>query len=143
MELLSGNLHTLAEVELRQGAPSPAMVLVLEAVQVAGQTENLYLIQATLDGLARVVAALGAAHHASVLWGAAEAIRTEGGYVVWDQERHEESIAAARNAMDTAEFERMWEQGRRLTVEQAVAAAQTAASACLVGGFPTTTEGVP
>ena len=53
------------------------------------------------------------------------------------------AIAAARNAMDTAEFERMWEQGRRLTVEQAVAAAQTAASACLVGGFPTTTEGVP
>jgi len=41
------------------------------------------------------------------------------------------------------QFERMWEQGRRLTVEQAVAAAQTAASACLVGGFPTTTEGVP
>jgi predicted ATPase/class 3 adenylate cyclase len=123
-ELLSGNLYTLAEVELRQGALSPALVLALEAVQVAGETENLFLIQATLDGLARVLAALGATDHASVLWGAAEAIRAEGGYVLWDQERHEESIAAARNAMDADEFDRKWEQGRRLNVEQAVAAAR-------------------
>ena len=77
----------------------------------------------TLKELAAVVAALGASLHAARIWGAAERLRDEIGSPLPPNERarYDLHVAAAREALeDDVAFDSGWQEGRALTLEQAI-----------------------
>lgn len=73
-------------------------------------------------GLARLAAAEGQPLQAATLWGAAEASRERNGWGVWPADAAEDarSLAIARAECDAAEFDRAWQAGRALSLEQAL-----------------------
>ncbi len=76
-----------------------------------------------LEGLATVAAALGATSHAAMLWGAVERGRADIGSPLSNHERprYVGRVTAARAAVaDDAAFDRAWQEGRALTLEQAM-----------------------
>ena len=77
----------------------------------------------SVEGLAAVVAALGGSLRAAGIWGAAERLREEIGAPLPPNERprYDRRVAAARAALgDDAAFDRAWQEGRALTIEQAI-----------------------
>ena len=127
---ICNGLLDLGELERRAGAPTTALSLFREALELIRETGDLFLIQATLDRIARVLGELDRATDAARLWGASETIREQGGFVLWDQPEHDEAVAVARRRVGEAEFREAWDVGRLLPPRQAVEAAlQTASSA--------------
>jgi hypothetical protein len=66
---------------------------------------------------------LGDSLRAARIWGAAERLREEIGSPLHsqDQRDHDGSVAAARAALgDDTAFDRAWQEGRTLTLEQAI-----------------------
>ena len=80
----------------------------------------------SLEGLAAVVAALGASLRAARIWGAAERLRAEIGSPLPPIYRpcYEREVAAARAVLgDDAAFDHAWQDGHASTIEQAIALA--------------------
>ena len=80
-------------------------------------------IASSLEGLAAVVAALGTFLRAARIWGAAERLREEIGSRLapsaWP--RHDRHVTAARGALgNDVAFDQAWQEGRVLTLEQAI-----------------------
>jgi predicted ATPase/class 3 adenylate cyclase/Tfp pilus assembly protein PilF len=79
-----------------------------------------------LEGLAAVVAALASSLRAARIWGAAERMREEIGSPLPPnvRPRYERSVASARAASEEeGTFDRAWQEGRALTLDQAIALA--------------------
>ena len=77
----------------------------------------------SLEGLAAVVAALRDSLRAARIWGATERLRAEIGTPLPPNERsdYDRRVAAARIASgDDAAFDRAWQEGRGLTLDQAI-----------------------
>jgi hypothetical protein len=76
----------------------------------------------SLEGLAAVVAALGTSLRAARIWGAAARLRAEAGSPLPPKDRpaYDRRVAAARTREDSAAFDRAWQEGRALTLEQAM-----------------------
>ena len=80
-------------------------------------------IACVLAGVSEAAAGLGDSLRAARIWGAAERLREEIGSPLHsqDQRDHDGSVGAARAALgDDAAFDRAWQQGRALTLEQAI-----------------------
>jgi hypothetical protein len=67
----------------------------------------------------------GRAHSATQLLARAEALREEIGawLEAWVLEMDKKTLTAIRNQLDEAAFAKSWEEGKRLTLDQAVALA--------------------
>jgi predicted ATPase/class 3 adenylate cyclase len=76
-------------------------------------------------GLAGVASGMGQPERAARLLGASEALNSADGTVLQlaDQAEYDHILADVRTQLDTATFEAMWEAGRVLTLEQALAEA--------------------
>ena len=77
----------------------------------------------SFGGLAGVVAALGNSLRAARIWGGTERLREEIGLPRPPNERplYDRRVAAARAAAaDDTAFDRAWQEGRALTLEQAI-----------------------
>ena len=84
------------------------------------------MIAYLLQGLAAVHSALGAFLRASRVWGASERLRELIGssLVGFGRSDSDEPVAIARAAFgDDPAFDRAWQEGRALTLEQAIALA--------------------
>ena len=80
-------------------------------------------IARALEGLAVVAAALCSSLRAARIWGAAQRLREEIGTPLSPTEpsRYDQRGAAARAAVgDGAAFDRAWQEGRALTLKQAI-----------------------
>jgi predicted ATPase/class 3 adenylate cyclase len=121
-ETLAVSLADHAEVERRQGELPHALDVFREALTAAQEIGNLYLTQLCLDGIARVLGALGEPVQAARLWGASEAIREQGGFVLWHRRHYDEAVNATRTQASEHDFDRAWDAGRLLNTQQAVAA---------------------
>jgi hypothetical protein len=76
-----------------------------------------------LEGLAAVAAARGSSLAATRIWGAAERLRKEIGRPLSPTERlrYEQRRVPARSAVgDDAAFDRAWQEGRVLSLSQAI-----------------------
>jgi hypothetical protein len=75
------------------------------------------------EGLAAVLAFTKRPEEAAKLLGAAEALRESlgVGLAPAEQATHDETVAAVRDALDEAHFGAAWRQGRKLTLDDAVA----------------------
>jgi predicted ATPase/class 3 adenylate cyclase len=119
-------LHRLALIDAAQGDHPAAGVLYRESLTILRELGDSGRIAYSLHELAAVAAALGSPVRAARLWGAEERLRAEVGSPVSAHERpdYDREIAAARAALgDDPAFDRAWQDGSGLTLEQAIALA--------------------
>jgi tetratricopeptide (TPR) repeat protein len=122
-QILCSGLADLGELERREGNLLAAMSLLREALTAVQETGDLYLIQLILDCIARVIGELGRANDAAQLWGASEAIREKGGFVLWERRHYDEAVGATSQQLAEQDFRRAWDAGRLLSIEQSIEAA--------------------
>jgi tetratricopeptide (TPR) repeat protein len=119
-------LNGLGNVDAEQGDYLSARVRYEESLAIRRDLGNRRGIVYSLEGLAAVVAALGSSLRAARIWGAAERLREEFGAPLPPNERprYDRRVAAVRAALrDEVAFVRAWQEGRALTIEQAIALA--------------------
>ena len=115
-------LDNLGDVERAEGDLDAARARHAEALAIAHGLGDERLVAQILEGLARTAAAQGQAARAARIFGFEETLRERLGSPLPLLERDKQlcSIAAVRNALDTASFEQTWSEGRALTLEQAI-----------------------
>ena len=116
-------LNNLGDVACEQGDYPTAEALHQEALVIGRELANRREIALSLKGLAAVTAGLGGSLRAARMWGAAERLRMEIGSPLSPFERpcYDRHVAAARAALgDGAAFDRAWQEGHALTLEQAL-----------------------
>ncbi len=112
-------LALLGKVNFVQGDYTSARALYEESMTFPGRMNA-----GSLEELADVVAAQGEPTWAAQLWGAAEALRESQGIPMPPVKcaAYERSVAAARAQLGEKAFVAIWEEGRTMTAEQALAA---------------------
>ena len=116
-------LNNLGEVAFEQADYSAARTLHKESLGIFRDLGELLGIANSLEGLAALPAGTGAPRHTSRIWGAAERLREAIGAPLPPNERsrYQRKVFSARAALgDAAAFDRAWQQGRAMTVEQAI-----------------------
>jgi predicted ATPase/class 3 adenylate cyclase len=120
------SLGNLGEVTHGQGDYPAAGALYKESLAIRRELGDQWGVAWSLEGLAAVVAALGASLPAARIWGTAERLREEIGSPLppTERPRYDRCVATARAALeDDAGFDRAWQEGRALTLEQAISLA--------------------
>lgn len=114
----------LGELEAENGQYSAALKHCKESLSNWDDVPHVMSVSRTLRVIASILAAHGEPVQASRLWGAAESLIAERGIRLVDpvhRAAYERSIAAARAALgDDEAFDRAWQEGRALTIEQAI-----------------------
>jgi Tetratricopeptide repeat len=117
------SLSNVGHVALDQGDYQAARALLEESLAIRRELGDQFGIPASLEGLAAVVASLREPLGAARIWGATERLRAETGAPLAPNElsRYDRHIAAARIAAgDDAAFDSAWQEGRYLTLDQAI-----------------------
>jgi predicted ATPase len=125
---IPASLHNLAHVALAQGDLGEAKKLFKEALQLQVGRKNRHGVAECLAGLAGVAGAENQIDRAACLFGAAAAIRDAIGALMYAAELadYERNLANARAQLDgrrarEAVWEKAWQEGRAMSIEQAVA----------------------
>jgi len=124
---LSLGLYNLGWIALLQNDLGKAADLYEESLSLAWDTGLNLVVQSALEGYACVAGALGEAHRAAQLWGAAQALQEAKG-IPRDVDFLAEAdarIAAVRSGMGEEAWEDAWAKGRAMTLEEAVSYALT------------------
>lgn len=120
------SLNNLGNLACEEGEFASARALHEEGLAIDHELGDRWGIAFALEGLAAVVAVLGKSLRAARIWGAAERLREEIGAPLPPNERprYGRRVAVARAALrDDAAFDSAWQEGRALTIEQAIALA--------------------
>ena len=120
---IADSLYTLASVAVEQGDYLTAREMFQEGLAIRRQRGERGGTVASLAGFAAMAAARGDLLRAARIWGVTECLRTEVGSPMSPNDRrdHDRRVAAARTALgDEAAFDRAWQVGRALTLEQAI-----------------------
>ena len=123
---IAGALNNLGRVARDQGDLASAWALHQESMVIVRELGDRQGIADSLEGLASVDAAFGSSLRAARVWGMAEQMRKEIGSPIPPDERpnYDRRVAAARAVVgDDATFDRAWQEGRALLLEQAIALA--------------------
>jgi predicted ATPase/DNA-binding winged helix-turn-helix (wHTH) protein len=117
------SLNNLGLVALNQSDYTTARALLGESLANRQELGDQFGIPASLEGLAAVVASQRDSLRAARIWGATERLRAEIGAPLppCEQSGYDRYVAAARAASeDEAAFHSAWEEGRGLTLDQAI-----------------------
>ena len=118
------SLHDVGHVAFEQADYPAARKLFEEGLVIRRELGDRAGIAYSLEALAAVVAALGGSLRAARIWGAAERLRDDIGSPLLERPRYDRRVAVARGALgDDAAFDCAWQEGRTLTLEQAIALA--------------------
>ena len=120
---IATSLSNLGLVALHQGDYPAARAMIGESLAIRRELGDQFGIPASLEGLAAVVASQRDSMRAARIWGAAEQLRAQIGTPrpPSEQSDHERRVAAARIASkDDAAFHSAWQEGRGLTLDQAI-----------------------
>jgi non-specific serine/threonine protein kinase len=125
----------LGRSRTERGEVDQALPLLQEALAADNETGNRWYLAEALEALAAAAARLGDVVRAARLWGAAEALRDMLGAPAPppDQMRIEAEAASARSSLGEARFCDAKDQGRILSLQDAVAEAFAVGSACSQG----------
>jgi predicted ATPase/class 3 adenylate cyclase len=116
-------LENLGHVAYEQGDLASARALQVESLTMRRQLGDKLGMVVSLEMLAAVAGLLGAPLRAARIWGVTERLRAQIGSPLQpkDRSRHDQHVAAARAASsDNAAFDRAWQEGGALTIEQAI-----------------------
>ena len=113
----------LGFLALSRNDPDRAEALCVEAIRELQELADIPGVVLTLDILAGVAAARGEIRTAARLWGAATGSREATGAPWLPDEREliESHIDTARTQLDEADWTEAWEEGRAMTLEDAIA----------------------
>ncbi len=117
------SLHNLGIVALEQGDHATARALHEESLAIRRELGDRWGVAFSLEGIAAVASALSGPDRAASIWGSAERLREGIGSPVTSRERsdYDRLIAGARAALgDDAAFDRAWQEGREMTLVQAI-----------------------
>jgi predicted ATPase/class 3 adenylate cyclase len=128
-------LHFVGWMAALRGDHAAALSRYMEALRICKQSGNRPSIPVFLIGMAGSLAALGRPASAACLLGAGDAIVTSLGHFLAPVERqcYEHGLAATRAALDEAAFAAAWEEGRAMTVDDAIAFALEEGGKCASG----------
>jgi predicted ATPase/class 3 adenylate cyclase len=120
----AGTLSSLAMIAVDEGRVQDAVSMLKEAHFIWRELGNLIGTVAGLGRLASVLAIAGRAETAARLLSCSETLREEIGHrASWLAEMNEETLTAIRMRLDEAAIAEASEQGRKLSVDAAVALA--------------------
>ena len=125
---IAGSLSNLGYLALNQGDYPAAGALLEESLAIRRELGDRFGIPYSLEGLAAVVAARRDSLRGARIWGATERLRAEIGTPLPPNERsdYDRRVAAARIASgDDVAFDSAWQEGRCLTLDQAIDVALT------------------
>jgi predicted ATPase/DNA-binding winged helix-turn-helix (wHTH) protein len=117
------SLSNLGNVVLNQGDIPAARALLEESLAIRRELGDRYGIPYSLEGLAAVVASLRDSLRAARIWGATEGLRAVIGAPLSPDEQsgYDRHVTAARIASgNDAAFDSAWQEGRGLTLDQAI-----------------------
>jgi non-specific serine/threonine protein kinase len=120
---IAAALTKLGDVACDQGDYPAARALQEEALAIRQELGDRSGIAESMEGLAYVRFSLAGPGRAAHLWGAVERLREEIGAPLppRSRPRHDRQVAAARLALgDDAAFGLAWQEGRAMTLEQAI-----------------------
>jgi tetratricopeptide (TPR) repeat protein len=120
---IAGSLNSLGNLASDQGDFASAQALYQESLAIGRELVDRRGIAESLEGLAAVLAALGSSLRAARIWGATERLRKEVGAPLSpkDRPRFDRRVDASRAALkDDASFNRAWQEGCALRLEQAI-----------------------
>jgi transposase len=125
---LAGVLHHLAAVVRAEGDAARASALLDEALALQQQQGNKHLIAESLEICAELLVGSGRPAQAARLLGTASALRKSIGAPLPPGLRagYDRAIATIRNQLDDVAFMAAWNEGHALSLEQAIAEAQSA-----------------
>ena len=117
---IASSLNNLGEVAVAQADYPTARGLFHEALTISRALGETRMIAYSLQGMASAAAGLGDSTTAACIWSAAQRLREEIGWRLPDRFRYDQRIAMARAACGEGIFDAAWQEGHRLTLEQAV-----------------------
>jgi uncharacterized protein HemY len=119
---IAANLGKLGNIAVERGEFAKAHLLFEESMGLRSELGNRASIAEMLDAIAVLHMRENSAMRAVQLWSAAQRLRAETDCVLTTGEREarEREISAARRAVSEADFEISWEEGRAMTLEQAI-----------------------
>ena len=123
---IATSLGNLGNVAFEEGNEVLARALHREGLAIRREVGDRGGLAYSLEGLAHAATSLGNSLRAARIWGAAEQLRSAVGAPLSPTERihYDPHVAAARAANgDDGTFDRAWQEGRALTLEQAIALA--------------------
>ncbi len=117
------SLTNLAEVARKQGDYDAARSLYQKSLAIRVELGYKWGFAGCLAGLAKVTASQSIVERAVRLWGAAEALREALGttFSAAELAEYERDLAAARAQLDEVRWRKVWDEGRAMTLEQAIA----------------------
>ncbi|MGI8928130.1 MAG: ATP-binding protein [Candidatus Limnocylindrales bacterium] len=114
-------LGALANVALDQGRLNDAVSIAKESLRLLPDVGDRLLVESRICSVARVLAFLGRAAIAARLVSHAESLYEEtGAREPWVAKMNEKTIVTIHRQLDEAAFAEAWEQGRKLTADEAV-----------------------
>jgi tetratricopeptide (TPR) repeat protein len=121
----AGTLASLAMMVRDEGRLEEATAMLREAIRIEHRRGNLLELAIDLGRLASVVTLAGAAASAASLLASSESLTQQIGASVpfWAGDRNEKTLASIRTQLNEAAVAEALEEGRSLTVDEAVALA--------------------
>ena len=118
---LINGLHYLGLLELSRGNRAQAARYLNEGVAAAGKGNLRFFLRFLFDAMGYLAAA-NDARRAARLFGASEALRAQLGTRLFPYERdeYERYVELARSQLDEATWQAAWNEGRAMTLEQAI-----------------------
>jgi non-specific serine/threonine protein kinase len=117
-------LHSLGGSAQREGRFADALAMLGDANRLFRNLGDRLHTAATLSSIASVLVVTERTRTAARLLARAEVLREEVGISpVWLEKTNDRTLAVIRTQLDEAAFDEAWEQGRELTLEEAVALA--------------------
>jgi predicted ATPase/DNA-binding SARP family transcriptional activator len=119
---IANSLSDLGSVAYQQGKLGEACSCYVESLELLRELGDKEHILDCLEGIAEVASALEQVENAARLWGAAEALRDAMNAPIskGNLSSYTESVSMARSKLTPENWGDAWEQGRRLTLEQAI-----------------------
>jgi non-specific serine/threonine protein kinase len=119
---IATTLANFGEAARMQGNSEQARALFVEALGLAWRLDAKHILLACLGGLATLETAQGNSRYAAWLYGVEEALRDAIGAPLApvDQVEYERCVAQTRSQMDEQLFAQVWQEGRSVTLEQAI-----------------------
>ena len=120
---IAGSLHSLGNVALSRGDYAAARALQEESLTIKRELGNKQGVAYSLEAFASLAVAVGQPERAAWLWGGAEALREAIHFPLrpTDREEYDRNVTAARTALGEEAFATAWEEGRAMSMEQAIA----------------------
>jgi tetratricopeptide (TPR) repeat protein len=115
-------LCNMGEAARRQSDFKRARTFFVEAIRSLEDLDDPDLLLGSLGGLATIAAIQEQPLYAARLFGAEEALRESLGMPLppVDQEEYARYVSGVRDLLDESTFQRVWAEGRSMTIEEAV-----------------------